>query len=183
MGSHYRITYPWSKTRRRTERWNPRLPKTNAHWPTLSIEHAYDCGGLNAERSTVLIVSAGLPGSGKTKLALRLSKVIGAVFLRIDSIEQALGIATAPSGEIGEAGYRVGYAIARDNLCAGRSVVADSVNPLQATRDTWRAVGDDAGVNVVEVELMCSDSAEHSIASSHARPTSPAWSSPRGRRL
>jgi len=108
----------------------------------------------------VLIVFAGLPASGKTTLARRLSEARGAVLVRIDSIEQAIR-ANGPMFEMGDLGYRVGYAIARDNLRAGRTVVADSVNPVRESRDAWRAVGEDCGVHVVEIEVICSDPTEH----------------------
>ena len=32
---------------------------------------------------------------------------------------------------------RIGYAVAEDNLRLGRTVVADSVNPVKLTRDAW----------------------------------------------
>jgi predicted kinase len=51
--------------------------------------------------------------------------------------------------------------VAEDTLRAGGIVVADSVNPLPVTRDAWVAVAGRAGVPVVEVEVVCSDAAEH----------------------
>jgi predicted kinase len=36
----------------------------------------------------VLYIFSGLPGSGKTTLAKNISKIIGAVYIRIDTIEQ-----------------------------------------------------------------------------------------------
>ena len=78
--------------------------------------------------------------------------------VRIDSIEQAI----RDSGqEVVDAGYRVGYAIAADNLIIGRTVVADSVNPLTLTRDAWIAVASSAHVQAVEVEVICSDAKQH----------------------
>lgn len=109
----------------------------------------------------MLVVFAGLPGSGKTTLARRLSDSLGAVYLRIDSIEHAIRTANGPVYEVGDVGYRVGYALARDNLRAGRTVVADSVNPVTESRDAWRAVADECGVAVVDVEVICSDPTEH----------------------
>jgi len=109
----------------------------------------------------VLVVFAGLPGSGKTTLARRLSEALGAAYLRIDSIEHAIRTANGPAYDIGDVGYRVGYAMARDNLRAGRVVVADSVNPVQESRDAWRAVANERGVSVVEIEVICSDPTEH----------------------
>src|SRR5262249_32085062 len=50
---------------------------------------------------------------------------------------------------------------AADNLRLGRIVVADSVNPLTATRDAWRAVARALGVDTIDVEVICSDPVEH----------------------
>jgi predicted kinase len=109
----------------------------------------------------VLIVLGGLPGSGKTTLARALARRIGAVHLRIDSIEQAiLGSSLAPVS-VEEAGYLVGYALAGDNLRLGHRVIADSVNPLPVTREAWRGVARRAGVVALEVEIICSDPTEH----------------------
>ncbi len=40
-------------------------------------------------------------------------------------------------------------------------VVAECVNPLAVTRDTWRAVAGDYGARLLEVELICTDQAVH----------------------
>ncbi|MFJ5917259.1 hypothetical protein ACIQFW_15860 [Streptomyces ardesiacus] len=40
-------------------------------------------------------------------------------------------------------------------------MIAESVNPLAITRDTWLDVGTKAGVPAIEVEVVCSDPAEH----------------------
>jgi predicted kinase len=109
----------------------------------------------------MLIIFGGLPGVGKTAIAVELARVIGAVHLRIDSIEQAIrasGIATHP---LDDAGYRVAYAVAEDNLRIGRKVIADSVNPLRVTREAWVGVAKRAGVRAVEIEVECSDVEEH----------------------
>ena len=58
-------------------------------------------------------------------------------------------------------GYAVAYAIAENNLRVGRLVVADSVNPWTLTREAWRAVAQRTGVRAVDVEIVCSDQAEH----------------------
>src|SRR5439155_8271965 len=56
---------------------------------------------------------------------------------------------------------QVAYHLAADNLGLGLSVVADSVNPLQLTRAAWRDVARCAGVPFVEIEVVCSNEAEH----------------------
>jgi predicted kinase len=109
----------------------------------------------------MLIILAGLPGAGKTTVARELARQIGAMHLRIDSIEQAIRASATPSQPLNDAGYRVAYAVAEDNLRIGRTVIADSVNPLQLTRDAWLDVARRARVSAVEIEIACSDSSEH----------------------
>jgi predicted kinase len=61
----------------------------------------------------------------------------------------------------GPEGYIVAYRIAGDNLRLGLSVVADSVNPLDVTRQAWREVAAQAGAPFCEIEVVCSDAVEH----------------------
>lgn len=109
----------------------------------------------------MLIIFSGLPGVGKTTIARELARHIRATYLRIDSIEQAIRDCQNIDGPVGETGYSVAYAIAEDNLSIGRTVIADSVNPLPITRDAWVQVGKGASVETVEIEVICSDSVEH----------------------
>lgn len=114
------------------------------------------CGGYSRER--MLIVFSGLPGVGKTTIARALAGSLAAVYLRVDSIEQAL----RQGGMVVEAeGYAVAHVVAADNLRAGLTVVADCVNPWPLTRDEWRAVAERTGVPAVEIEVVCSDRVEH----------------------
>jgi predicted kinase len=106
----------------------------------------------------MLVVFSGLPGVGKTTIAREVAASMGAVYLRIDTIEQALrNVGLTVEGE----GYSVGYAVAEDNLRLGRVVVADCVNPWPVTREEWRSAADRAGVRTIEVEVVCSDVDEH----------------------
>ena len=125
----------------------------------------------------MLIVLSGLPGVGKTTIARKVATCLGAVHLRIDTIEHALRNA---GRKVDAEGYDVAYAVAEDNLRLGRIVVADCVNPWPLTRDQWRAVADRAGVRAVDVEVVCSDLDEHrrrveSRAPDLAGQTLPTW--------
>jgi len=67
--------------------------------------------------ASMLLSLAGLPGSGKSTLARALAQRLGAVWLRIDTIEQTMrdgGVA-----EMGPAGYLVGFGIAGTHLRLG----------------------------------------------------------------
>ncbi len=110
---------------------------------------------------TVLVVLSGLPGVGKTTIARGLARALDAAHVRVDSIEQALRESGAAPAEMNDAGYRVAYRLAEDNLRFGHSVIADSVNPWPLTRDAWAAVGRTARAETVEIEIVCSDRGEH----------------------
>ncbi|MQA64007.1 MAG: adenylyl-sulfate kinase [Actinophytocola sp.] len=109
----------------------------------------------------VLIIVGGLPATGKSAVAGTLALELGLAFVRIDGIEQAIIRSSCLRQPLGAVGYVVGYAIAAEQLRHGVSVVAECVNPLAVTRDAWRAVGQERGAQVLEVELVCSDEAEH----------------------
>ncbi|MDR5757525.1 AAA family ATPase [Caballeronia sp. LZ035] len=111
----------------------------------------------------MLIVFAGLPGAGKSTIAAELAKRLRAVYVRIDSIEQAIRDSGGlPNGaDIGPAGYVAACRIAADNLRAGLTVIVDSVNPLNLTRDAYREVARQAGATCLDIEVVCSDVALH----------------------
>lgn len=118
---------------------------------------------VTAQQPTpVLVVLSGLPGVGKTTVARHVSAEIGAVHVRLDTIEAAMtasGFIDRAGGweAVPDAGYRIAYAIASDFLRAGHDVVADSVNPLGITRHAWADAARTARATLVDVEVICSD--------------------------
>ena len=108
----------------------------------------------------MLIILGGLPGTGKSTIAKQLAKQLNAVYIRIDTIEQALKQARNCEIE-GPEGYLVGYALAADNLRLGLHVIADSVNPIAITRHAWQKVAQEAHVKFIEIELFCSNAITH----------------------
>ena len=88
------------------------------------------------------------------------------VHLRLDTIEAALnesGIIDRAGGwdAFPDVGYRTAWAMTRDLLASGRSVVADSVNPISITRAGWESCDRDTGSPVLNVEVVCSDTNSH----------------------
>jgi predicted kinase len=106
----------------------------------------------------MLIAFGGRSGTGKTTIAREVVRELGAVYLRIDSIEHAMREA---EWQVEGEGYRVARAVAEDNLRLGRIVLADCVNPWPLTRSEWRAVAERSNASMLEVEIMCSDPHEH----------------------
>ena len=113
---------------------------------------------MPSPESPLLIVFAGLPATGKTTIARELTRRLAASYVRIDAIEQSLRAAGRPLDEMG---YVIANAIAGENLKLGRTVVADCVNPVLASRSGWRDTASKNAARLVEIELVCSDAAVH----------------------
>jgi predicted kinase len=106
----------------------------------------------------MLIILGGLPGTGKTTIAKQLAKQLKAMVLRVDTAEQVLKETAHLNGP---EGYMVCYALAAENLSIGMTVIADSVNSIQITREAWQAVAKKSAVPFLEVEFICSDLTVH----------------------
>lgn len=109
----------------------------------------------------MLIVFSGLPGTGKTTIAKGLAATLGAVYVRVDTIEQALRESPDFEQEVGRTGYRVAYELAASNLGLGGTVVVDCVNPVRESRREWSATAARTGAALVNLQVICSDRTEH----------------------
>lgn len=107
----------------------------------------------------ILFIFSGLPAVGKSTLARFVAKEFGAVYLRIDTIEQGLKDLCRINVE-GE-GYRLAYRITSDNLQLNSNVVADSCNPIELTRREWEEIAIKNGCRFLNIEIICSDKSEH----------------------
>lgn len=114
---------------------------------------------MTQQQAATLYIFSGLPGAGKSTLAKHLAQAQQAQWLRVDSIEQTLK--DKGLQDFYDAGYHVAFAIARDNLKLGLSVVADSSNPIEESRTAWREVAHSANCSYQEIEIICSDRQEH----------------------
>lgn len=108
----------------------------------------------------MLFIFSGLPGVGKSTVAREVAKRLKAVYVRADTIEQAMRDCM-PDYEVTIEGYEIAYAVATENLTLGLRVVADSVNPLNITRDAWRNTAISQAKEFMDIEVICSDATEH----------------------
>jgi predicted kinase len=108
---------------------------------------------------TVLVVLAGLPGSGKSSLGRPLARELRAALVVVDQLEDAMLRAGVPAGySTGLAAYLSAEVVADDALAAGVPVVVDAVAPA---REQWRDLAARRGVPRAVVEVVCSDPAVH----------------------
>ncbi|AWM91585.1 kinase [Pseudomonas sp. 31-12] len=109
----------------------------------------------------MLIVFSGLPGTGKTTIANDLAVRTSAVYLRIDTIEQAIRNSGVLERDVGRSGYMVANELALSNLRFGSTVVVDCVNPVMESRNAWTEVATRSGALLVNIQVVCSDKYEH----------------------
>ena len=107
----------------------------------------------------MLYIFGGLPATGKTELSKFLASSMGAAYIRIDTIEHQLR--NSGFNKLYDEGYKVAFALALDNLKNGLSVIADSTNPISESREAWISVADKASSPYIEIEIVCSNKAEH----------------------
>lgn len=109
----------------------------------------------------MLVVFAGLPGTGKTTLARLLAAQRGAAHLRVDAIEAAMRRAGHTPESIGPTGYVVAQEVASNCLAVGTPVVIDAVSPVPEARQAWRELAAVMNEQLKVIELELSDRVEH----------------------
>lgn len=107
----------------------------------------------------MLLIFGGLPASGKSTISKGVARKLVGAHISVDTIEETLK--NAGFAQVYSEGYEIAYQLAADNLSLGLSVVTDSCNAINLTRDAWRAIGHKAGVQVLEIEIVCSHQIEH----------------------
>lgn len=120
-----------------------------------------------------LVVVSGLPGTGKTTLSTVLAERIGAVALSRDMARQQIGARLALVDRVftrmtgrhrrglqEKAGHQLLMTAARE-LAADRPVIVEAVAD-RAIRRRLAALAAQHEVRLYSVEVVCSDSAEHS---------------------
>ena len=108
-----------------------------------------------------LIVLAGLPAVGKSTVAREIARRTGAIWLRIDSMDQAIWASGTAPADLHDWTIRAAQAVAADNLLLGRDVVADGANDWAEGRTLWEQTGERAGAAVHWLEVVCADLTEH----------------------
>lgn len=113
-------------------------------------------------RIPVLVVMAGLPGTGKSTIAEVLGARLGASIVSVDPIESAILKAGIDADQpTGLAAYLVADTMAEQVLASGRTVIVDAVNAVEPARLQWRDLAERAGVTLRVIEVVCSDAELH----------------------
>ncbi|MHA7135507.1 AAA family ATPase [Oerskovia turbata] len=110
----------------------------------------------------MLIAMAGLPGTGKSRLARLLARDLGAVMLSIDPVEDAFLRAGAAHDDVtGLGAYLAVEAVAQENLLLGNAVIVDAVNDHPAARQQWLDLAMRVGTRLWFIEVFLADESLH----------------------
>ena len=108
-----------------------------------------------------LIVTGGLPGSGKTTISKGIARKFAIPLFSMDRVEANFSISNLPKESIRCAAYKVVAALAEDTIrLGGCSVVIDAVNPIDKNRVDWKQLSVKLNCRFVFIEVACSDLVE-----------------------
>jgi predicted kinase len=106
----------------------------------------------------MLIVVAGLPGSGKSTLTADLARALKCAVLGVDQAEAAMWRAgVSPSGPTHHAAYLVVGALAAEQLALGQDVIVDAVNGPEPARAQWRELASRLDAELRFIVVECGD--------------------------
>ncbi len=110
----------------------------------------------------MLVVTAGLPGTGKSTIAEVVGIRIGAPVVSVDPIESAILSAGIDSDQpTGLAAYLVAETIAEAVLSGGGTVIVDAVNAVEPAREQWVKLAARQKTPIRFLEVICSDEELH----------------------
>jgi predicted kinase len=135
---------------------------------------------MTRETELQLILFSGLPGTGKSTLAVAVARVLGMTLLEKDRLEAAVvgaGLAHVQPGmaSLGPAGNDLFFALLERQLQLGASVVADCSAQSQRSRDTTAALCARYGARRVAVHCICSDRLLHRSRIEQREREIPGW--------
>lgn len=110
----------------------------------------------------MLVVMAGLPGTGKSTVAESAAALLGLPVVSVDPIESAILSAGIDADQpTGLAAYLVTETIAEAVISTVGGVVVDAVNAVEPAREQWVKLAARRGIPIRFVEVVCSDEAVH----------------------
>ena len=106
----------------------------------------------------MLIVVAGLPGSGKSTMAVDLGRALNCAVLGVDQAEAAMWRAgVSQSAPTHHAAYLVVAALAAEQLTLGHDVIVDAVNGPEPARAQWRDLAGQMDAELKFIVVECGD--------------------------
>jgi predicted kinase len=106
----------------------------------------------------MLIVVAGLPGSGKSTVAVDLGRALSCAVLGVDQAEAAMWRAgVSRSAPTHHAAYLVVAALAAEQLALGHDVIVDAVNGPEPARAQWRDLAEQMDAELKFIVVECGD--------------------------
>jgi predicted kinase len=126
-----------------------------------------------------LIIFSGLPGTGKSRLAEAVGRVLGIPVFAKDWLEAALVrgklIAANQNKPLGSAGYQLLTTLAERQFMLDQSVILDSVASTQSIRDIWFQLARQYRADCRVIECICSDEILHRARLNQRQRNIPGW--------